>query len=216
MDKTILTISILVDDLKCWFIPFAKELINILKEHHNTTMYHHAKDIPNGDLAFFLACSKIVPSGILKRSKHNLVVHESNLPKGRGWSPLSWQVEEGKKTIPIVLFEGVEELDAGPIYLKEFIELDGTELYSELKNKQGQKTIKMVLEFIDLWPNVQPTSQEGKPTFYRKRNMKDNQLDPEKTLAEQFDKLRTSDNSRFSPWFSFRGRKYKLAITPYE
>ncbi|WP_238700794.1 hypothetical protein [Helicobacter apodemus] len=35
---------------------------------------------------------KILSSDFLRQHKHNLVIHAPNLPKGKGWSPLFWQV----------------------------------------------------------------------------------------------------------------------------
>ncbi len=76
----------------------------------------------------------------MKFNKHNLVIHESDLPKGKGWSPVTWQVLEGKDVIPITLFEAAKNVDAGDIYLQEFIHLDGSELLEEIKHKQGVYT----------------------------------------------------------------------------
>ena len=56
---------------------------------------------------------------------YNLVVHESALPKGQGWSPMTWQILEGLNIIPVTLFEAVADLDAGPIHLQHQIKLKG-------------------------------------------------------------------------------------------
>ena len=50
---------------------------------------------------------KIIEKEFLSKHKHNIAVHESSLPKGRGWAPLFWQILEGKNTMPIVLFEAL-------------------------------------------------------------------------------------------------------------
>ena len=128
-----LDISILVDDPFCWIIPFAEDICRRLSKDHNAGLYLKTSEVPTGDMLFLLGCASIIPNEILRRNKHNLVVHESDLPKGRGWSPVTWQVLEGKNRIPIVLFEATEELDGGAIYLKDYIDLDGTELLPEIK-----------------------------------------------------------------------------------
>ncbi len=43
--------------------------------------------------AFFLGCSKIAGPDVLNRNKYNLVVHESALPKGKGFAPVAWQIK---------------------------------------------------------------------------------------------------------------------------
>ena len=48
------------------------------------------------DLYICLSYSKLLSEKDLSKFKNVLVVHESELPKGKGWSPLSWQILEGK------------------------------------------------------------------------------------------------------------------------
>src|SRR5258706_14669310 len=98
------------------------------KKRHKVTFVHDARLIPRGELLFILGYFKIVPSRILKRNKTNLVIHESALPKGRGWSPVTWGVIKGAKAIPLTLFEAVEKVDAGKIYLRDKVNLLGHEL----------------------------------------------------------------------------------------
>src|ERR1017187_7078994 len=83
------------------------------KKGHRVTCLHKAESVPKGDILFILGFFKIVPASVLKRYKTNLVVHESALPKGRGWSPATWLILEGAKMIPLTLFEAVERVDAG-------------------------------------------------------------------------------------------------------
>ena len=44
-----------------------------------------------------LSYYKILPDKFLNICKYNFVVHESDLPKGRGFSPLYKQIQIGKK-----------------------------------------------------------------------------------------------------------------------
>ena len=48
-----------------------------------------------------------------------MVVHESNLPKGRGYSPLIKQLLNGKTKIVTTLFECSKDIDQGQIYIKK-------------------------------------------------------------------------------------------------
>src|SRR5207244_1953015 len=85
---------------------------------------------------------KIVRPETLAKHRHNLVVHPSALPKGRGWSPLAWQILEGKNRIPVTLFEAKPSVDSGAIYFQEFINFQGHELSKEIKSEQGQQTLR--------------------------------------------------------------------------
>ncbi|MBN2067035.1 MAG: methionyl-tRNA formyltransferase [Candidatus Diapherotrites archaeon] len=164
-----------------------------------------------GDYLFLLSCSRIYPKEKLRLNRHNLVIHASALPEGRGFAPLSWQVLEGKKSIPVTMFEAAEEVDSGEIYSKEMIELDGSELIDELREKIYGKIESMVLRVLEQGL-PQGKEQKGKPTYYRRRTPFDSELDPDKSIAEQFNLLRIADNKRYPAFFKFRGKEYVLHI----
>jgi len=212
----VLKISILVDNPDSWIIPFAENIQKRLAKQHDANLYFNTRDIPEGNILFLLGCTSIVSHEILKKNTHNLVIHESDLPKGRGWSPVSWQVLEGKNRIPVIMFEATEEPDAGPVYLKTYIELDGTELLPEIRQKQGLKTAELVYEFVDNWTNIKGTLQVGEPTYYSIRTKEDDALDINKSIIENFNHLRIVDNERYPAWFEYRGRKYKIKIYNYD
>lgn len=89
-----------------WINEMLPELIvDWLAIGHQINWAHDANILPEGDVCFYLSYGKIVGSPILGRHKNNLVVHESDLPQGRGWLPLTWQVLGGEKSIPVTLFE---------------------------------------------------------------------------------------------------------------
>lgn len=56
---------------------------------------HNATTLPEGDICLYLSYGRIVGSNILTRHRNDLAVHASDLPRGRGWSPLTWQILEG-------------------------------------------------------------------------------------------------------------------------
>ncbi|MGA2331274.1 MAG: formyltransferase family protein [Syntrophales bacterium] len=211
-----LRITILVDNPDSWILPYAKQIQEALAELHYVKLCLSSWDIPEGDILFLLGCTSMVRGEILKRNKNNLVVHESDLPSGRGWSPVAWQVLEGKSLIPIVLFEATEEMDAGPIYLQDFMALDGSELLGEIRRKQAEKTAELVRRFVELWPEIQGKRQIGDPTYYARRRSIDDALDPRKSIIENFNHLRIVDNEKYPAWFEHLGRKYKIKIYSYD
>lgn len=211
--RTISKLAILVNNPEGWVRSLARQFVEELSQSYQATYVERTGDVPEGDAAFFLGCSRIVPAEVLRRNRLNLVVHGSDLPQGRGFSPIPWQVLEGKNRIPIVLFEAEEALDAGPIYFRDEIELDGTELLDEIHVKTWDKIQVLVRKFLDQYGIVPPTPQHGSPTFYERRTQKDDELDPHKTLAEQFDHLRIVDNERYPAWFTYRGQRYLLKIS---
>jgi methionyl-tRNA formyltransferase len=140
------------------------------------------------------------------------VVHPSKVPLGKGWSPLAWQVLEGSNNIPVSLFEAVEAVDAGDVYIVDYIKLEGHELNDEIKHQQGLITMKMVKRYIDEFEFMIGIPQSGEETFYSRRRQKENELDINKTISEQFNLLRVVDNERYPAHFYINGQKYILKI----
>lgn len=206
-------ITLLCDNPNSWIIPYVKDIEKeLIDMKHDVTFIHDYKDIRKGELAFFLGCERIILPEYLKLNKHNLVVHESYLPQGKGWSPLTWQILEGKNEIPITLFEAVEKVDSGDIYIQDVIRLNGSELLTKIKDLQGKATKKIVLEFVKKYPNIQGKKQNGQESFYRRRKPEDSELDINKSIEEQFNLLRVVDNERYPAFFYRQGKKYIIKI----
>lgn len=204
-------IQILVDNPDSWIVPYAKDLVEELKQFtENCRLIHLHSEVEEGDILCLLSCEKIFKD--LGANKHNLVVHESDLPKGKGWSPVTWQVLEGVKKIPVTLFEADEAVDSGVIYNQAFMELEGHELLEEIKHLQGVVTKELIISFVKKYPNNIGTDQEGEESFYERRRPVDSQLDVNKSIADQFNLFRVSDNRRYPAWFEIDGQKYKLMI----
>lgn len=208
-------ITVVVDH-ESWIIPYAQKLCQTLGMHHQVEFVRRYEEISPSDTTFFLGCIHIAPPEILRRSRHNLVVHESALPKGRGWSPLTWQVLEGKNEIPFCLFEATPEADGGSIYFTDVIQLEGHELVDELRARQGDATISLALRFVEAYPHVQGRPQVGEATHYPRRRPMDSRLDPNRPLIEQFNLLRVCDNERYPAYFEHMGHTYILKVYKVE
>lgn len=203
----------MVDTKDSFLHDYISILITKLKEKgHDVTFIANHKNIMPGDCLFLLGCSKILSRTQLDLNKHNLVIHPSKLPEGRGSAALVWKILEGHNTIYITLFEATEKVDRGDIYFQEEINFEGHELCNEIRYKQTMKTFELVLKFVDAYPNIKSRKQEGKGSFYPKRKPDDSQLDIDKTIREQFNLLRVVDNNRYPAFFIHKGHKYTLKI----
>ena len=209
-----LSITIL-SDKETWINEYIPKLISeLVLLGHTVVWRHNVSQIKNGDIVFYMGCGQIVPANVLSRNKHNLVVHESALPHGKGWSPLTWQILEGKNEIPITLFEAGEKVDDGTIYLSGLMKFQGTELVDELRKVQAETSIQMCLRFVEEYPDIvaRGIEQSGEPTYYPRRAPADSILDVDKSLREQFNLLRTVDNKRYPAFFEIAGERYFLKI----
>lgn len=209
---TKMRIQILIDNINSWIVPYAQSLHALIKEkfNYNVDIIHKHEDVTLGDILILLSCERKFKN--LSLNKYNLVVHESKLPLGKGWSPLTWQILEGSNKIPVSLFEAADEIDAGPIYLQEFIQLTGKELLPELKHLQGEFTIRLIVKFLENINEISKNVQTGESSFYPRRTKEDSQLDINKTIKEQFNLLRVCDNERYPAFFLLGDQKYILKI----
>ena len=198
-----------------WFIPYAEELAKIIK---GSKLFLNHKDIKESfDIVFILSYHKIIEKEFLKYHKHNIVIHASALPKGKGWAPMFWQILEGKNKIPFSMFEASIGVDDGDIYMQKNLQLIGYELNSQLRDKQATFTIDMCLEFIKDYEIYKiPKKQSGEESFYTKRGAVDSELDILKSIDEQFNLLRIVDNDFYPSFFYKNGEKYILKIEKAE
>ena len=204
-----------LSDAGSWLNAMLPELIAALwHRHHAVRWIHNSAQLAPGDVCLLLSCSRLLSADQLALHRHNLVVHESALPYGQGWSPMSWQILEGASSIPITLFEAVSDLDAGPIYLQQQITLHGDELVEEWRALQAKATLELCLAWFDRYQEVVSAAQpqHGEPTFYRRRRPADSRLSPELSLAEQFNLLRIVDNKDYPAFFHWLGRRYSVQI----
>lgn len=208
------TIQILTD-AGSWIAPYVEDLaLEWELAGHSVRVSHTVGQSLPADFCFCLSFSNIVSAEIRERYRHTLVVHESDLPQGRGWAPMTWQILEGKNRIPITLIEAVDAVDAGPIYLQEWVELSGTELNPEWRALQAKTTQNLCRKWVQAYPAVVESArhQEVGGSTYARRRPADSRLDPEKTLAEQFNLLRVVDNESYPAFFEFNGRRYRIRI----
>ena len=211
-----MTYNILIlTDKDSWIVPYVVVLQKKLtKMRHNVHIDENFPIGMNFDMCFMLSYSRIVSREILVRNKHNLVVHESALPQGKGWSPMTWQILEGKNIVPITLFEAAESVDAGQIYMQRKMVFAGNELVEDLRSCQGNTTVAMCLEFVNNYPEIlsQARPQKGQESFYARRTSEDSRLDINQSIKEQFNLLRVVDNKKYPAWFEYLGKKYRLEI----
>lgn len=172
--------------------------------------------VNKGDVLFALHYPRLINKKILAKNKHNIVIHGSDLPKGRGRSPIHHQVEEGKNDIILTMAEIGNHIDDGDIYYKDTLRLEGHELLQEIRRKTLKKEIELVNDFLfnylgnRLFRHSQKTMSS--PSYYTKRTTQNQQLDVDKTIKEQFNKMRVADNNKYPLWFRYKGCKYTLMI----
>ena len=185
---------------------------NLIKDNdkYNIKISYNHLQVQHQDIVFILGYTNILNDEFIKSNKLNLVIHESALPKGKGFAPLQWQILEGAKFIPVCLIEATSEVDSGDIIYRHKIELSGFELYEEIREKQAEATIKTIYEFLKIYPDFNREKQSGLDSVYRKRGINDSELDINKSIKQQFNLLRIGNNERWPSFFYYEGKKWSF------
>ena len=194
-------------DLACW----AKEWQGI----HEIEIFCSKRHLTGGNLLFLVSCSEMIDSKVREMFDRTVVLHASDLPEGRGWSPHIWAIIEGKTEITITLLEAADRVDTGDIWNKAVIEIPRNAVGAEINALLFNAELDLMSWAIDNLERVQPQPQTKLiETTWPKRTPKDSELDPHLSIAQQFDLIRTSDPVRYPAFFKFRGREYDLQIIP--
>ncbi|WP_419813302.1 formyltransferase family protein [Bacterioplanoides sp.] len=182
-------------------------------QSHQVELVCTLSELTPGDLLFLVSCGDIVSDNIRSQYQKTLVLHASDLPEGRGWSPYIWDILAGKNRITVSLLEAREPVDSGDVFLKKSIELTGHELLSEIHQQLFAAECELMSCFVQEYPELKAQPQdEKKASYYRLRTPDDSELDIDLTIREQFNQLRVADNQRFPAFFNHHGRKYRLLI----
>lgn len=179
---------------------------------HTISLKRRVADVTEGDFLFLISCSELVRPSVRARFRHTLVIHASDLPTGRGWSPHIWSVLEGADHLTVALLTADDPVDSGAVFKKERVALDGTELYDEINEKLFDAELRLMDWAIAHCDDRPPTPQTGEPTFWRRRTVDDSEIDVDCTIAEVFDRLRVADPLRYPAYFDYRGQRYRIRL----
>lgn len=206
-------VTLLLDKDNNWIEPYLLKS-NLLKSNSKfeVTISHNHFEVKNQSIVFILGYTKILNDNFLISNELNLVIHESKLPKGKGFSPVQWQILEGSTFIPVYLIEATSRVDSGDIIYKYGFKLFGGELFNEIRDKQAEATIFVVSEFLKKYPDFTREKQIGVESYYPRRGVGDGELDIEKSIREQFNLLRIGNNDGWPSFFYIEGKKYFIKI----
>ena len=209
----IFKVAFLLDKSNNWLEADTKNFIKFYrKKKYLFKIFYNYKKIKNFNIVILLGNTKIINSKLLKNNKLNITVHESSLPKDKGFSPIQYQIIKNKNIINSCLIELDEKIDSGDILDSLKIYFTGNELYEEIRNIQSKKTFQLITKFLKKYPNFKRKKQIGKSNYLKRRYPKDSEININKTIKENFNLLRISNNKEWPSFFRYRGNKYILKI----
>jgi methionyl-tRNA formyltransferase len=181
---------------------------------HDIKLARSKAELQGGDLLFLISFGEIINAEDREKFKKVLVIHASDLPQGRGWSPHIWDIVNGANEITVSLLEAQDKVDSGDIWQKVRITIPQHFLYDEINERlfaaESQLMDFAVENFHTITPYPQNLSVE--PSYHQRRTSADSELDPGKSIASQFNLLRVSDPERFPAFFKLYGHTYKVTV----
>ena len=137
-----------------------------------------------------------------------VIFHMTDLPYGRGGSPLQNLIARGIYETRISALRCVEEMDAGPIYLKKSFSLYGSA--EEIFLRASDVIEDMIVEMLSKPPEQMP--QKGVPTVFKRRRPEEGNLNTAQSLEQVFDLIRMLDAEGYPNAFLNVG-PFKLEFT---
>ncbi|MEX0762574.1 MAG: methionyl-tRNA formyltransferase [Dehalococcoidia bacterium] len=161
----------------------------------------------NPERIFFIHWSWKVPKQIFENYEC-VAFHMTDLPYGRGGSPLQNLIMRGHRDTKLTALLMTEEFDAGPVYLKEQLALDGTA--QDIYERASKLSAGMIQRIIE--EDMTPVPQEGEPTFFKRRRPEESEVPTLPDVEALYDFIRMLDADGYPRAFlDHRGFRYEFS-----
>lgn len=156
---------------------------------------------------FFLHWSWKVPEEVF--NNHECVCfHMTDVPYGRGGSPLQNLIVRRHRETVLTALRMTSDFDAGPVYLKEPMSLDGGA--EEIYLRADRLSAKMIQRII--MQEAKPKPQRGKSVNFRRRKPEESEITAPRSLDELHDFIRMLDAEGYPRAFiDLRGFRFELS-----
>ena len=136
--------------------------------------------------------------------------HETDLPYGRGGSPIQNLIIRNKKKTKISAFKINNTLDAGDIIMKRNLSLKGSA--NEIYTKSSDIIFNMINIIINK-VKIKPVKQKGKPIYFKR--LKNNSISISKGtgLRYLYNKVRMLDAQSYEKAHIILSNKFKIEFS---
>lgn len=163
---------------------------------------------------FFPHWSYMIPAEV-HTAYECVIFHMTDLPYGRGGSPLQNLILRGHSTTQISALRCVDEVDAGPIYLKRPLSIEGAA--SEIFIRAAGVIESMIEDIVRGGPEPKP--QVGDPVVFKRRSPDQSDLASASmtSLNDFFDFIRMLDAEGYPKAFlQVHGHRIELSRVQLE
>ena len=187
---------IIIATIKSWNIERAYAMQKQYEGIHEIRIFTKKEDLTPEAVAQFQPDYIFLPhwsyllSGEITNNWNCVVFHMTDLPYGRGGSPLQNLIVRGHKDTKISAIQVTPRLDDGPVYMKEALSLEGSA--QEIFERCSEIIFtRMIPVFLEQKPT--PVPQEGEPVIFKRRKPEESRLTEEMPLDKIYDYIRMLD-----------------------
>jgi methionyl-tRNA formyltransferase len=146
----------------------------------------------NPRFIFFLHWSWKVPDEIVSGFEC-VCFHMTDVPYGRGGSPLQNLILRGHSETKISALRMTAEFDAGPVYCKEPMSLEGAA--EDIYVRAGEIAARMIARIIR--EQIAPVPQTGETVIFKRRKPEQSNVAGLKSLSQLYDFIRMLDAEEY-------------------
>lgn len=166
----------------------------------------------NVDTIYFIHWSNIIEKEVLE-AFDCIGFHMTDLPFGRGGSPLQNLILRKKTETVVTAFQMDESIDGGPILLKQPMSLEGSA--EAIYRRQTQLSLLMIETIIDKCPERYP--QQGVATTFKRRSPEQSKIPLELSQSELYDFIRMLDATSYPRAFlDLEGKRIEFKNAAYD
>lgn len=149
---------------------------------------------------FFPHWSSIVPQVIVD-AYECVCFHMTDVPYGRGGSPLQNLIVRRHKETKLTALRMTEMLDAGPVYLKRPLSLQGAA--EDIFKRASELSVEMMAEIVETQP--EPVAQTGEVTHFARRMPSQSAIPVDADPGALYDHIRMLDADGYPQAFIQHG-----------
>lgn len=206
--------KIIIATIKSWNIERAKALQEKYAGVHEIVIYTKKSELTVENVEAFAPDYILLPhwsyliSDEITQNWSCVVFHMTDLPYGRGGSPLQNLIVRGHKETKISAIKVTSKLDGGPVYMKKPLSLEGSaqEIFVRCSDVIFQEMIPRFLE-----ESLEPVEQTGELVIFKRRTEKDGEITPDMELEKIYDYIRMLDAEGYPRAFIDFG-EYRLSF----
>ena len=188
--------KIIIATIKSWNIERAMKLKQKYDKQHDIIIYTKKEELTKENVSSFNPDYILFPhwsyyiSDEITKNWECVVFHMTDLPYGRGGSPLQNLIVRGHKETKVSAIRVTETLDAGPVYMKHPLSLEGSaqEIFVRCSDIIFNEMIPQFLE-----GKITAVEQTGEPVIFKRRKPEESKITPDMELGTIYDYIRMLD-----------------------